>query len=98
MAQRHHPPSARREGPAFFRAFAAVPYTLELTLDKKKFLFVSRDGLIANIAWQVVDAARRGAFRFASGCCGKRRKTPHPVRNRHVTGFLGQCDRSLEDR
>src|SRR6266576_3257358 len=69
MAQRHRTPSARREGPAFsylcrsssasrrtcfFHTFAAVHYTLELTLDKKKFLFVSLDGLIADIAWQVV--------------------------------------------
>src|SRR5258706_6019336 len=60
--------SARREGPAsfhtlairasrrtcFFHTFAAVHYTLELTLDNKKFLFVSLDGLIADIAWQVV--------------------------------------------
>jgi len=38
----------------FFHTFAAVHYTLELTLDKKKFLFVSLDGLIADIAWQVV--------------------------------------------
>src|SRR5258705_9829235 len=47
-------PSARREGPAFFIPLPAVHYTLELTLDKKKFLFVSLDGLIADIAWQVV--------------------------------------------
>jgi hypothetical protein len=38
----------------FFHTFAAVHYTPELTLDKKKFLFVSLDGLIADIAWQVV--------------------------------------------
>src|SRR5882672_2970754 len=38
----------------FLHTFAAVHYTLELTLDKKKFLFVSLDGLIADIAWQVV--------------------------------------------
>jgi len=28
-------------------------------LDKKKFLFVSLDGLIADIAWQVVKRATR---------------------------------------
>jgi len=48
----------KSEGPAF-HTFAAVHYTLELTLDKKKFLFVSLDGLIADIAWQVVKEATK---------------------------------------
>jgi len=46
-----HPPVAKD---LLFSYLATVHYTLELTLDKKKFLFVSLDGLIADIAWQVV--------------------------------------------
>src|SRR5437867_13252552 len=54
MAQRHRIAISASRRTCFFHTFAAVHYTLELTLDKKKFLFVSLDGLIADIAWQVV--------------------------------------------
>src|SRR5881397_3015146 len=54
MAQRHRIAISASRRTCFFHTFAAVHYTLELTLDKKKFLFVSLDALIADIAWQVV--------------------------------------------